>query len=179
MWIRTHSVSSWIYKHTCMWTHIQVGMHSYACRHAHTCIYACICTCMKALPHTLIMTLFPLPFTYTFSFAPIFSFPLSSSTFPILRPSWYSSELLWIWYLWWQDLDLLIHKVNEQSCTQNVDVFITWLSRGNIKSLKLNLQEAKGHLGLLTQAACVVISEGHGIEHFTKLFLHPQRYNHV
>lgn len=114
-----HSASSWVYKHTRMCTHIQVCMHTYPRIHVHT--HVCVYMHMhEGIPTHPPHTLFFLPSPYTFPFAPVFSFPPSSSTFPILRPSWYRSELLWIWYLWRQDPDLFIHKVNEPSHAHNV-----------------------------------------------------------
>lgn len=99
--------------------HSQVCMHTYSRIHVHTrvCVYMHM---HEGIPTHPPHTLFFLPFPYTFPFAPIYSFPPSSSTFPILRPSWYCSELLWIWYLWRQDPDLFIHKVNEPSHAHNV-----------------------------------------------------------
>lgn len=120
-------------------------IRSYPCIH----MYAHTCTGMKTCSHTLILALFFYSFT--------FSFPLSSSTFLILRhpPPWYSSELLWIRHLSWQSLDLSFHKWMSGPVHKMWKFFITWLSRGNIKSLKLNPEEARAVLALSSDTGCL------------------------
>lgn len=160
--------------HTCIHTHVHTHacmfVHTRACAHtrAPPCVYAC--TPRHTHAHIDLM-LFPFYLSYLNVFLCsqffISHLPFNIPNVETLSKLLYSSSLLRMWYFYWQALDLSFYKIIEQSYAPSMEVFITCLSRRNIKSSQLNPQEARVTLVLLSHSAVhVVISEGHGTESF-------------
>lgn len=161
--------------HTCIHTHVHTHScmfaHTRACAHRQAPLHVHACTPRHTHPHIDLM-LFPFYLSYL-NFFLCSQFFISHLPFsiPNIETLWkllHRSSLLRMWYFTWQALDFTFCKIIEQSSAPGMEVFITCLSRRNIKSSQLNPQEARVTLVWLSHSAVhVVISEGHGTESFT------------
>lgn len=83
------------------------------------------------------------------------SFLLNAPNIETLLRLLYNSLLFRIWYFYRWGLDFSFYKITEQSYAPVMEVFITRLSRRNIKSLKLNPEETRVTLALPPDLGCL------------------------
>ena len=113
--------------------------------------------------HTQIRCPFPLKlshlnfflFFFSFFYFYISHFPLNLLNIESLLKISDSSSLWRIWYFYWQGLDLCLYQIIEQSWAPGRGVFITHLSRKDMKSLQLNPEEAWVTLALSSDSGCL------------------------